>query len=100
MIETLSYEYPASDIVEWRAHVGVVASGNCEILLEPREPRSNGNASVVVRTSVTGFGATWNAVLGRFFERNPVAVQIEINDFGATPAVVNLRLEQALEAAR
>ncbi len=59
-----------------------------------------GNASVVVRTSVTGFGATWKAVLGRFFVRNPVAVQIEINDFGATPAVVALRLEQALEAAR
>jgi malonate decarboxylase delta subunit len=97
MIETLSYEYPASEPVERRAHVGVVASGNCEILLEPAP---NGNASVVVRTSVTGFGATWQAVLGRFFVRNPVAVQVEINDFGATPAVVALRLEQALEAAR
>jgi malonate decarboxylase delta subunit len=97
MIETLSYEYPASDAVERRAHVGVVASGNCEILLEPA---GNGNASVIVRTSVTGFGGTWNAVLGRFFVRNPVAVLIEINDFGATPAVVALRLEQALEAAR
>lgn len=97
MIETLSYEYPASDAVERRAHVGVVASGNCEILLEPT---ANVNASVVVRTSVTGFSATWQAVLGRFFVRNPVAVQIEINDFGATPAVVSLRLEQALEAAR
>jgi len=97
MIETLSYEYPASDAVERRAHVGVVASGNCEILLEPA---ANRNASVVVRTSVTGFSATWQAVLARFFVRNPVAVQIEINDFGATPAVVSLRLEQALEAAR
>ncbi|MGB6984689.1 MAG: malonate decarboxylase subunit delta [Candidatus Aquilonibacter sp.] len=97
MIETLSYEYPANDAVERRAHVGVVASGNCEILLEPA---GNGSASVIVRTSVAGFGATWNAVLGRFFVRNPVAVQIEINDFGATPAVVALRLEQALEAAR
>ncbi len=97
MIETLSYEYPASEPVERRAHVGVVASGNCEILLEPA---SHDGASVVVRTSVTGFGATWQAVLGRFFVRNPVAVQVEINDFGATPAVVALRLEQALEAAR
>lgn len=97
MIETLSYEYPASDAVERRAHVGVVASGNCEILLEPM---GNGQASVVVRTSVTGFAATWEAVLRRFFARNPVAVQVEVNDFGATPAVVALRLEQALEASR
>jgi len=97
MVETLRYEYPASESVERRAHVGVVASGNCEILLEPA---GNGHASVVVRTSVNGFGATWQAVLARFFVRNPVAVQIEINDFGATPAVVALRLEQALEGAR
>ena len=97
MIETLSYEYPASESVERRAHVGVVASGNCEILLEPMR---NGHASVVVRTSVTGFATTWEAVLRRFFVRNPVAVQVEVNDFGATPAVVALRLEQALEAAR
>ena len=97
MIETLSYEYPASDSVQHRAHVGVVASGNCEILLEPAK---EGCASIVVRTSVSGFGTTWQAVLGRFFTRNPVAVQIEINDFGATPAVVSLRLEQALENAR
>jgi malonate decarboxylase delta subunit len=97
MIEILNYEFPASDSVGRRAHVGVVASGNCEILLEPA---SNGRSSIVVRTSVTGFGTTWHAVLARFFVRNPVAVQIEINDFGATPAVVALRLEQALESAR
>ncbi|MGD0966747.1 MAG: malonate decarboxylase subunit delta [Candidatus Aquilonibacter sp.] len=97
MIETLTYEFPATQSVEHRSHVGVVASGNCEILLEPA---SDGRSAVVVRTSVNGFGGTWQAVLGRFFVRNPVAVQIEINDFGATPAVVALRLEQALESAR
>ncbi|MGA7569488.1 MAG: malonate decarboxylase subunit delta [Candidatus Aquilonibacter sp.] len=97
MIETLTYEFPANEGVQQRSHVGVVASGNCEILLEPAK---DGRSSIVVRTSVSGFGATWQAVLGRFFARNPVAVQIEINDFGATPAVVSLRLEQALESAQ
>lgn len=97
MIETLSYEFAANEPVANRAHVGVVASGNCEILLEPA---ADGLASILVRTSVTGFERTWQAVLARFFARNPVAVQIEINDFGATPAVVALRLEQALENAR
>ncbi|HUA07787.1 MAG TPA: malonate decarboxylase subunit delta [Candidatus Acidoferrales bacterium] len=97
MIETLRYEYPAREAVTRRAHVGVVASGNCEVLLEPSSAKA---ASIVVRTSVSGFDATWQAVLKRFFARNPIAVQIEINDFGATPAVVALRLEQALEGAR
>jgi malonate decarboxylase delta subunit len=97
MIETLEYAYPATESVTRRAHVGVVASGNCEILLEPAAERE---ASVFVRTSVTGFGPTWKAVLERFFARNPVAARLEINDFGATPAVVAMRLEQALEQAR
>jgi len=38
-------------------------------------------------------------VIARFFERHPIAARIEIDDFGATPSVVALRLEQALEAA-
>jgi len=96
MIETLSFEFSSSDTIARRSHVGVVASGNCEILFEPAEDR----ATVVVRTSVAGFRATWNAVLQRFFARNPVGARVEINDFGATPAVVALRLEQALESAR
>lgn len=97
MIETLCFEYPASRRIAGRAYAGVVASGNCEVLLEPA---GGERASVVVRTSVRGFEPTWRAVLARFFERHPVAIAVEIDDFGATPAVVALRLEQALEAAR
>ena len=37
-------------------------------------------------------------MLARFFERYPLLADIEINDFGATPGVVNLRLTQAMEA--
>jgi malonate decarboxylase delta subunit len=36
-------------------------------------------------------------VLGDFHERHPLAgVRIAINDMGATPAVVSLRLDQAV----
>jgi len=97
MVETLNYTFAAREPVAQRAHVGVVASGNCEILLEPAEGAS---ASVLVRTSVNGFAPTWAAVLDRFFARHPVAVNLQINDFGATPAVVAMRLEQVLEHAR
>jgi malonate decarboxylase delta subunit len=38
-------------------------------------------------------------VLDRFFTRYDGAARIEINDFGATPGVVALRLAEAVEAA-
>ena len=93
-MERLTFEYPASRPVPHRAHVGVVGSGDLEVLLEPSPDR---RAVVVVRTSVDGFGAVWKAVLDRFFARFQGAARIEINDFGATPGVVTLRLEQAAE---
>ena len=78
-----------------RAHVGVVGSGDLEVLMEPA------NETVVsVRTSVDGFETIWRATLERFFARNPVAAKVEINDFGATPGVVSLRLAQALERTK
>jgi malonate decarboxylase delta subunit len=80
-----------------RSHVGAVASGNLEVLCEP--PKSQG-VRIVVTTSVDGFDQTWKATLERFLDRYPVSAEFEINDFGATPAMVSLRLEQALEIAR
>jgi malonate decarboxylase acyl carrier protein len=97
MIDTLEFRFAGDEPLARRAHAGVVASGNCEVLLEPHDERY---ARVTVRTSVRGFERTWEAVLARVFERHPVAAAVEINDFGATPAVVALRLEQALEATR
>jgi malonate decarboxylase delta subunit len=64
------------------------------------EPSSDPQAHVSVTTSVDGFGAVWKNVLDRFFTRFDGAAVIEINDFGATPGVVMLRLEQAAEALR
>jgi malonate decarboxylase delta subunit len=46
---------------------------------------------------VNGFGSSWKAVLDRFFARYDGAVHISINDAGATPGSVMLRLEQAAE---
>ena len=96
-MEKLTFSYPASAVVARRVHVGVVASGDLEVLLEPA-PQSL--SSVIVNTSVTGFGPVWKTVLDRFFSHFQGAVAIEINDFGATPGLVMLRLEQAAEAVR
>jgi malonate decarboxylase delta subunit len=96
-MEKIHYDYPAHCRVPHRVHVGVVGSGDLEVLLEPSP---DGSAHVVVNTSVDGFGATWKNVLDRFFLRFQGAASIEINDFGATPGTVMLRLEQAAEALR
>ena len=80
-----------------RAHVGVVGSGDLEVLIEPSNKPT---AQVRVRTSVDGYAKVWKEVLGRFFARFARAAKVEINDFGATPGTVTLRLEQAAEGVR
>lgn len=96
-MQEYAFTYPASERVARRAHVGVVGSGDLEILLEPSPDEA---AHVRVRTSVDGYDQAWRNVLDRFFTRFAGAASIEINDFGATPGMVMLRLEQAAEECR
>jgi malonate decarboxylase delta subunit len=108
-MEHLTFDYPAQRAVTTRAHVGVVGSGDLEVLLMPNDSTNAADAThpaaaalaahVVVRTSVDGYSHIWKSVLDRFFTRYDGAVQIEINDFGATPGVVALRLAEAVEAS-
>ena len=96
-MQTLTYRFPANRVTRGRTHIGVVASGDLEVLLD--EAADADVADVRVRTSVDGFDTVWQATLERFFAHTPVAGRWELNDFGATPAVVTLRLRQAAEAA-
>ena len=51
----------------------------------------------VAGSAAVGFCAIWQAVLDDFHARHGLAgVRVSINDMGATPAVVSLRLEQAM----
>ena len=95
-MEHLTFDYPARRAVTTRAHVGVVGSGDLEVLLSPAGTMT---AHVIVRTSVDGYSHIWKHVLDRFFSRYDGAARIEINDFGATPGVVALRLAEAVEEA-
>jgi malonate decarboxylase delta subunit len=94
-MEKLTFSYPGGAAIVTRVHIGVVASGDLEVLLEPS---SQSESKVTVNTSVAGFGSVWKTVLDRFFSHFNGAVALEINDFGATPGLVTLRLEQAAEA--
>jgi len=76
--------------------VGVVASGNLEVLVEPT---SYTGCRIAVDTSAHSFGPVWEAVLRDFHERHGLAgIAVAIHDMGATPAVVSLRLDQAVAA--
>ncbi len=79
------------------AIVGVVASGNLEVLVEKQD--FSGACKFVINTSAKGFGAVWKAVLEDFLEKSPAQdLLFSINDNAATPAVVSIRLLQAYEA--
>ena len=95
-MEQIRFEYPAARRrITKKAHVGVVGSGDMEVLLEPSPTEG---ALVFITTSVNGFHDSWKAVFDRFFSNFDGAVSITINDAGATPGSVLLRLEQAVEA--
>ena len=95
-MEQLLYSFDARNHVKRSAFAGVVGSGNLEILMEPGK---SGRAEVEITTSLEGNGEIWKYILERVFEEHPVCVHVEINDFGATPGVVQLRLLQVLEIA-
>lgn len=97
-MEKLEYEFAAGTSATGRALAGVVSSGDLEVLLEPK---AAGSTTVSVTTSVDGYGAVWASLLARVFADAALpAAAIEINDSGATPGVVRMRIEQAYEEAQ
>ena len=97
-MESFEFRFAGRPGLTWQGEgklVGVVGSGNLEVMIEPAE--LSGSCLVTVSTSVTGFGETWKRVISDFVDRHTLSdIRISINDGGATPAVVSLRLDQAV----
>jgi malonate decarboxylase delta subunit len=96
-METLNFRFASRPAVSasQAALCGVVGSGNLEILVQGGSETAA--CAVCIKTSARGFGDTWQAVLGAFAAAHAAGgTNIAINDMGATPAVVTLRLAQAL----
>ena len=75
---------------------GVVASGNLEVLVE--SDKNTDKVSFDVNTTTSGFHQIWQALLNNISsEYNMGGLKISINDAGAVPAVVGLRIKQAFE---
>jgi malonate decarboxylase delta subunit len=94
-METIVLEFPAGQPAQGRALAGVVASGDLEVLLEANATH---RTVVNITTSVDGMSRVWEAVLTRIFGDGSLpAAKLEINDFGATPGVVRMRVGQVFE---
>jgi len=94
-VENLQFEFPAAAPASGRAIAGVVASGDLEVLLEPADAALT---TVSIATSVSGMRPVWAAQLARIFGDGQLpAARLQINDFGATPGVVRMRIAQAYE---
>ena len=91
------FEHGQRKAVQDAQLVGVVSSGNLEVLIAPAE--LDAGCEIAIQTAAQGFSPIWRAVMEDFHLRWQLAdIRIEINDMGATPAVVSLRLDQAVEA--
>lgn len=96
-METLDFRFDSAPVSHPAdpALCGVVGSGNLEILVKAGSESTA--CQVCIKTAARGFGDTWRAVIGSFAASHAAGgTDIAINDMGATPAVVSLRLAQAL----
>jgi malonate decarboxylase delta subunit len=95
-MQNLKFSYTAKQRLSGKkskAIIGVVASGNLEVLLERVLP--DAACEVEIATPLTGYDDTWKAVVAEFVERSsPGGLRISINDGGARPDTVYLRLTQ------
>lgn len=77
------------------ALVGVVASGNLEVLIERREVSER--CLIEINTAAHGFKSLWEAVTADFVAHHAAGgLRISINDGGARPGTVALRLAQGV----
>ena len=95
-MQTLRFRHTAKRRLSGKkdeAIIGVVASGNLEVLLERVLPEAA--CEVDIATPLSGYDETWKAVVAEFVERSsPGGLRISINDGGARPDTVYLRLMQ------
>ncbi|WP_454691502.1 malonate decarboxylase acyl carrier protein [Achromobacter aloeverae] len=98
-MENLIYTLKASKAASGTrklAILGVVASGDLEVLLE--RTLSADECRVEIATTAHGFGAVWQDVVHDFVDGHGTGgLRISINDGGARPDTVLLRLAQGVK---
>lgn len=96
-MERIELHFPAGKSLPAQALAGVVGSGDLEVLYQPTSDQS---LQVTITTSVDGGRQRWQHLFDRVGAARALpAGQMDINDFGATPGVARLRIEQVFEEA-
>ncbi|MDR9425527.1 MAG: malonate decarboxylase acyl carrier protein [Marinobacter sp.] len=97
-MQTLQFERPGRAVALRSVIVGCVGSGDLEVMLEPGV---GSMTTIDIKTSVSGSEVRWRQVLDLIESNSALPLmRMDIHDFGATPGVIRLRIEQAIEKAR
>ncbi|MEF3090914.1 malonate decarboxylase acyl carrier protein [Raoultella scottii] len=96
-MEQINLSFPANRALSGKALAGVVGSGDMEVLYTAGQ---NATLEVDITTSVDNSQARWAALFERLNLINGLpAGRLVIHDFGATPGVARIRIEQVFEEA-
>lgn len=98
-METYKFTLPAKKNYSAAIKIqnGVVSSGDMEVLFFSNNTTT---LDVTVKTSVDNSEKRWEALLGRIADFNSVpAGALLVHDFGASPGVARLRIEQTFDEA-
>lgn len=98
-METYKFSLPAKKnySAEIKIQNGVVSSGDMEVLFCSNDTTT---LDVTVKTSVDNSEKRWKALLDRIADFNNVpAGAMLVHDFGASPGVARLRIEQTIDEA-
>jgi len=96
-MESIYFKRPAHTAELQPILVGYVGSGDLEVMIEPAQDTQ---AIIHIQTSAHGSEVRWRQVIELIeTEQSLPAMRMSIHDFSATPGVIRLRIEQALEMA-
>ena len=94
-MEKITLTVPASRTLSGRALAGVVGSGDMEVLFTT-EPGQT--LTIDITTSVDNSRGRWKALFNRLQTVSSLpAGKLTIHDFGATPGVARISIEQVFE---
>ena len=94
-MEKITLTVPASRTLNGRALAGVVGSGDMEVLFTASQSQT---LTVDITTSVDNSRGRWEAFFTRLQTVSSLpAGSLVIHDFGATPGVARIRIEQVFE---
>ncbi len=94
-MEHITLSFPATRTVSGKALAGVVGSGDMEVLFTATQGEA---LNIEITTSVDNSKQRWKALFERLSALTSLpAGQMQIHDFGATPGVARIRIEQVFE---